>query len=446
MAEVDEIKALNDTVVKYAEAVTAAQSKNTELESIVNKSTTEIEALKASSDVIKEASKASADAMQAVNDMKIKLEAIDKTSQYIEKAMSRMGEGGGDGEAKEMEFKAADQMARYLRSGREMDDDVKEAIVGALHEKAFFGVEESQKDNEIKTLLAGSNPDGGYFIRPERSATMIKRIFETSPMRSYANIESTGGDTLEFIIDDDEAASGGWVGEVDGRPETGTPKIGKLVIPVHEQYAEPRATQKMLDDAGFDIESWLSGKVTRKMTREENSAFVVGDGSQKPRGVLDYAAWAVAGEYQRNALEVINSGTSAEFTADGLKALQNALIEDYQGSAIFAMKRASFLPITTLKDTQDQYLLDPRSLKLGDTEILLGKNVVFFNDVPGVAADARACIYGDFGTGYTIVDRIGFRVIRDNVTSKPYVKFYTTKRTGGDVTNYEALKIQALSA
>ena len=207
----------------------------------------------------------------------------------------------------------------------------------------------------------------------------------------------------------------------------------------------PRATQKMLDDAGFDIESWLSRKVTDKMTRFENTAFVVGDGSQKPRGFLSLPAWATNGIYERNAIEQIASGAAGEFTGDGVKALQNAVIENYQANAVFGIQRASWEGIITLKDGIGAYLLDPRSIKVGDDLTLLGKRVIFMNDMPSVANDALAMVYGDFSMGYTVVDRIGFRVIRDEFTNKPFILFYTTKRTGGDVTNYESYKIQKLA-
>jgi HK97 family phage major capsid protein len=182
------------------------------------------------------------------------------------------------------------------------------------------------------------------------------------------------------------------------------------------------------------------------MTRTENTAFVLGDGSQKARGFLALPAWGAAGVYERFKLEQINSGVSASFTGDGVKALQNAVIEAYQPGSIFGIKRASFVQITTLKDGNGAYLLNPLSLAQGDDKILLGKPVVFMDDIPAIAADALAMVYGDFSVGYTVVDRIGFRVIRDEVTAKPFVLFYTTKRTGGDVTNYEALKIQKLAA
>ena len=384
-------------------------------------------------------------ATQDMQDINLKIQAIETTEKYIEKMVARMG--GADGPANdELESKASEQMACYMRTGKAMDNEITDLVIRSMCQKHFYGLGEEKREAEIKTLIAGSNTDGGYFIRPERSAMIIKRIFESSPMRSIANIETTSSDVLEFVIDDDEATSGGWVGETSSRGETGTPKIGLLTIPAHEQFAQPKATQKMLEDAGFDIESWLSGKVTDKMLRTENTAFVLGDGSEKPRGYLQYPAWAVPDTYERFAIEQINSGSDANFTGDGVKALQNALKEVYQANAVWTIKRIEWQKIITLKDGAGAYLLEPRSLKIGDTLTLLGKQVMFFDDMPVAATDSLSLAYGDFSIGYTIVDRIGFRVIRDVVTQKPFILFYTTKRTGGAVTNYESFKIQKLSA
>lgn len=432
----EEIKALGEKVDEYAKAATAAQDAATEHDKKTDSLIKTVE---------KKAAEDAAKIAEEMQELKLKADSYEKTAEYIEKAISRIGGTSSDGPS-EMESKAGEQTARYLRTGERMDDDVASAVVTAMCEKSFYGVPEHRRENEIKTLIAGVNPQGGYFIRPERSATMIKRIFETSPVRNIANIETTSSDSMEFVIDDDEATSGGWVGETASRGNTDTPDIGLLTIPAHEQFAQPKATQKMLDDAGFDIESWLSRKVTNKMSRFENTAFVVGNGSQKPRGFLSLAAWSVAGTYERNAIEQISSGAAADFTADGIKRLQNSLIEAYQANAAFTIKRGSWENVITLKDGNGAYLLDPRSLKVGDDLTLLGKRVIFMDDMPVVAADALAMAYGDFSMGYTIVDRIGFRVIRDDVTNKPFILFYTTKRTGGDVTNFEALKIQKLEA
>lgn len=438
--EVKEITELAEKMDTVLDAATKAQkmaeeatSKSGEVDKIVQ-------------DAITKAAEASSKAAEEMQELKQKFEASAKTAEYIEKMVSRLGGGKGGDEQNELSQKAGDQMSRYMRTGRPIDDDVVKGIIELQLKDGLFGVEDHVRENEIKTLIAGNNPNGGYFIRPERSATMIQRIFETSPVRSIANIETTSSDSLEFLIDDDEATSGGWVGETASRGETNTPEIGLLTIPAHEQFAQPKATQKMLDDAGFDIESWLSGKVTNKMTRFENSAFVVGDGSQKPKGFLALPAWAVPGIYERNKIEQINSGSAGAFTGDGVKKLQNSLIEAYQANAVFTIKRASWEQIITLTDGQGAYLLDPRSLKMGDDLTLLGKRVIFMDDMAAIAADALAMAYGDFGVGYTIVDRIGFRVIRDELTSKPFIKFYTTKRTGGAPTSFEALKIQKLAA
>lgn len=395
---------------------------------------------------LKQAANDTANAMQDIQNLKQSVTAIEKTAEFMEKTVSRMGSSANDSESKELEQKAHNEFTAYLRKGTAISQEVSEGVIRSFLSKSRYGQDETALEAEVKSLLAGSDPDGGYFIRPERSATMIRRIFETSPVRTYANVETTSTDVLDFIIDDDEADTGGWVGEVDARANTGTPKIGELSIPVQEQFAQPLATQKMLDDAGFDVEGWLSGKVTDRMSRTENTAFVVGDGARKPRGILTYPNWTTPDTYQRGAIEQIESGAATTFTGDGLKAIQNATKEAYQPNAIWAIKRISFLDIITLKDDDGAYIFERRFINERDEMRLLGKPVVFFDDVPAVAADALAAIYGDFQAGYTVVDRLGFRVIRDIYTQKPFIKFYTTKRTGGDVTNYEALKIQVIAS
>lgn len=431
-----ELKELGDKIEGYQNQVAEAQDASTEFQKKSDGRIKEVE---------EKAAEAASKSAEEIQKLQLQLSAVEKTAEYVEKAISRLGTQPGS-EQSDMEAKAAEQTARYLRTGVAIEDDVASAVVTAMCLKSFYGVPEHRRENEIKTLIAGVNPQGGYFIRPERSAMMIKRIFETSPIRNIANIETTSSDSMEFLIDDDEADSGGWVGETQSRNKTGTPNIGLLTIPVHEIFSQPLATQKMLDDAGFDIESWLSRKTTSKISREENTAFVLGNGSQKPRGFLALPAWASAGVYERNKIEQVNSGSAGSFTGDGVKKLQNSLIEEYQANAVFGIKRVSWQDIITLKDGAGAYLLDPRSLKVGDDLTLLGKRVIFMNDMPEIATDSLPLVYGDFSAGYTIVDRMGFRVIRDELTQKPFIKFYTTKRTGADVTNFESLKIQKLSA
>ena len=394
---------------------------------------------------MEKASKAAESKLAQELELKAKVEAIGKTAEYLETSIARMGEATG-GNTSELEGKAHDEMCRYLRHGTEFSPEIKEAIVIAMTEKAYHGLSDSEREHEVKALIEGSNPDGGYWLRPERLAKIVTRIFETSPVRQFASTVTTATNMVELIIDDEEADTGGWVGEVQKRDNTGTPQIGKLSIPVHEQFAQPLASQDMIDDAGFDLEAWVGGKVSRKMSRFENTAFVVGNGSQKPKGFMAYVAWAAAGVYERDAIEQFASGAVGDVTSDAFKEMQNGLIEDYQAGAIWAMKRASFANVITLKDPQGRYIFESRFINNRDEMRLLGKQVVFMNDIQGVANNALSYAYGDFAETYTIVDRMGIRVLRDALTQKPFIKFYTTKRVGGAITNFEALKIMKIDA
>ncbi len=333
-------------------------------------------------------------------------------------------------------------IAKYFRKGVIVETEAVQAMAEEFARKHLYGADEAEiKEFATKDLVAGSNVDGGFFLSSDRTARVSTRVFETSPMRTLATVETTTSDIWEIILDDDEPDSG-WVGEISARPDTDTAQIGLLRIPIHELYAQPKATQKMLDDAGFDIAGWHQRKVTAKFSRDENTSFVVGDGASKCRGFLTYAAWAAAGVYERNAVEQIDSATTVVIEGDDVIRVQGALIEDYQSRASWAMHRTVFFNnILTLKDGEDNYLFNPMLIALGADLVLLGKRVVFFGDMPVVAQNALPIAYGDWSEFYTIIDRFGIRVLRDPYTLKPYVRFYTTKRVGGAVTNFEAVKL-----
>ena len=300
---------------------------------------------------------------------------------------------------------------------------------------------------EVKALSAGSDPDGGYAITPDMSGRISQLVRETSPMRQVANVITIGSDALEGIHDLNEATSG-WVGETEARAETTAPKIGEYRIPVYEQYAEPRATQKLLDDALFNVEEWLSGKIAERLSRMENEAFILGNGLRKPRGFLTYAAGtpSAAGF---SVIEQIPSGAAGAFAAtspgDALITLVYGLKAAYRENANFMMKRSTLAEVRKLKDGDDNYLWQPDfQMKQGGT--LLGFNVVEAEDMPTIGANSLSIAFGDFNAGYQIVDRQGVRILRDSFTAKPYVKFYTTKRVGGDVVNFEAIKLMKFAA
>ncbi len=312
------------------------------------------------------------------------------------------------------------------------------------HTKAFNefvrrGNEIGLREIEQKALSVGSDPDGGYYVTPEISNRVNTIVRESTPIRQLATVETIGSDSMTMPVDEDEAASG-WVGETESRTETSTPTVGVTEIVAHEIYAEPRATQKLLDDAGINVEQWLARKVAEKFARDEATAFVTGDGVARPRGIMTYGDGT-----SRGTIEQIPSLDADTLTFDGLIDLQNALKEPYLPNAVWLMRRATTGVVRKLKDANGNYLWN-QSTQLGVPSLLLGHAVHSAADIAAVTAAALAVAFGDFRTAYTIVDRIGIRVLRDPLTSKPFVKFYTTKRVGGAVVNFEAYKIQDIAA
>lgn len=307
-------------------------------------------------------------------------------------------------------------------------------------EKSFgLYLRRDDKPIEAKALSVGSDPNGGYLVPTATSARIIAKVWETSPLRQLATVETIGTDKLEIPVDDDEA-SAGWVGENEGRPETGTPKIGTQVIPVHEVYAKPRATQLMLEDASINIESWLATKVSDKFARTEATAFIVGDGIKKPRGILTYPAGSGRGHIAR-----VPSGSATAVTADGLVRLTFALKDYYLAGATWLMKRSTVAEVCLLKDGQGQYIWRP-GLEAGRPSVLLGYEVRQADDMPAVAAGSLPIAFGNFRAGYTVVDRLGITTLRDPYSSKPFVEFYSRRRVGGDVVNFEAYALQSVAA
>ena len=292
---------------------------------------------------------------------------------------------------------------------------------------------------EAKALSVGSNPEGGYLVPTATSARIITKIFESSPIRQLATIETIGSAALEVPVDIDEAAAG-WVGETQARTETGTPQVSMQRIPVGEIYAKPKATQQMLEDAGVNVENWLAGKVADKFSRIEATAFVSGDGVNKPRGILTYPAGMT-----RGAIQQVNSGDANLITADAIVKMPFAIKSAYLANAGWMMKRSTVQAIMLLKDTQNQYLWRP-GLTAGQPSMLVGYAVNMADDMPVVAAGALPVAFGDFRAGYTVVDRLGITTLRDPFSAKPFVEFYSRKRVGGDVTDFDAFAVIKISA
>jgi len=384
-------------------------------------------------------------------------DAMERRADDLEKKLNRPGAGGGEaGEKREAEVKAFNASLKSFAGmyGRpapaevagEAYDDYRKGF------NAFVrGGDRSFGDAERKAMSVGSDPDGGYLVPADMSGRIVTRVFETSPMRQVASVQVIGTDALEGMVDRNEASSGGWVGETQPRPTTGTPQIGKWRIPVYELFAQPEATQQLLDDANVSVEAWLAGKVADKLTRVENAAFVVGDGANKPRGLFAYDTAATAddarawGTFEHIATGA-NGGFAASNPADKLFDLLGAFKDAYLGNARWVTRREVITLIRKFKEsTTGNYLWQP-GLQQGQPQTILGYPVTIAQDVPALAAGSLSLGFGDVRETYQIVDRQGFRVLRDPYTNKPFVRFYTTRRVGGGAVQFEAFKFLKFTA
>ena len=318
------------------------------------------------------------------------------------------------------------------------------------HANAFMeyirkGLDHSLHGYEQKALSTTPDRDGGYLVPSGLHDRLYTTLQVASVMRPLAHVREISTSGLELLIDKDMADTG-WVAETEARVETRTPELAKIRISVHEMYARPRATQKLLDDALLNVEDWLSQKIAQKMAAMENVAFISGDGVNKPKGILSYTT-AAGHAWQWGHLEEIQTGIKGDFTDDlGAINLQDiffSLKPQYLPGSSWLMSRSAQARIRTLKDAESgRYLWEP-PLSGSLTPTLLGYPVVISDDMPPLikGAASKAIIFGNFKEGYQIVDRTGIRVLRDPYSAKPYVEFYTTRRVGGDVVNFEALKI-----
>lgn len=345
----------------------------------------------------------------------------------------------------ELAIKAA---AFEMGGGTKTDKDVE------AHKKAFNsffrkGVESGLRDLEVQAkLTTQSDPDGGFIVPSEMEAGIDRVLGTMSAMRSLATVRQIGAASYKKLVNLGGTTSG-WVGETAARPETNTPTLTGLDFPAMELYAQPAATQTMLDDASFNIEQWLADEVSIEFAEQEGAAFISGNGVGKPRGILSYDTVANA-SYAWGKVGFIKTGAAAGFHAtlpgDNLIDLVFGLKRGYRQNASFLMNDLTVSKVRKLKDaTSGEYLWQP-SLQAGTPPTLLGYAVETDDNLADVGAGAFPILFGDFKRAYLIVDRVGIRVLRDPFTSKPNVLFYTTKRVGGGVQNFEAVKALKVSA
>jgi HK97 family phage major capsid protein len=303
-------------------------------------------------------------------------------------------------------------------------------------------------DVEKKALSVGSDVAGGYLVSPDLTGRAVARMFETSPMRTYASQQTISTDALEGTVDLEEA-SFGWVSELGARSESNTPAVpAPWRIPVHEAYSEPRISQKLAEDASSDPVAWLARKVGDKFGRGYNTAFVTGTGIGKPRGFGSYTTAATAdasrswGVFEHNA-----TGSSGAFGADpgaitDLTELIHAMKDHFLTNAAWYMNRTTLGYLRTKTDASSagKFIFLP-SFQAGHPDTIMGYPVRKLQDMATYStADALAIAFGDMAECYQIVDRLGLTTLVDPYTTKPYIKYYTRGRVGGDVLNFEAMK------
>jgi HK97 family phage major capsid protein len=282
--------------------------------------------------------------------------------------------------------------------------------------------------SSLKDHFSSSSDSGAGLIMPTLSRQIVSNIHAISPIRQLASIETISSNELDIIVEENQFETG-WVAETDKRLETKTPKLKQKKIMLHELYAQPMATQRLIDDSEIDIYTWISARLSDYFARAENNAFINGDGLNKPKGILS-----------DETLEVIDVHEEEKIAVGDILKLINSLNEYYQQNASFVMHRSTLSYIQTLKDDTGRFIWQPSYSDLRP-QTLFGIPVHCCDDMPIIEKGKLVIALGDFKNGYKIVDRQGICIIHDPYTNKPFVKFYSVKRVGGDVVNNSAIKL-----
>ena len=310
----------------------------------------------------------------------------------------------------------------YLRHG---DDEALRGL--ALEGKA------------LSTAVAG---DGGYLVDPRTADTVKSMLVATGSIRSIASVVTVDASNFDVLIDRSDVGTG-WVTETGSVSETATPLIERISIRLHQLAAMPKASQRLLDDSAFDVEGWLAEKIASRFIRSESAAFVNGDGVDKPKGIL-LPAKVPNSAWTWGSLGYVPSGAAADFpTTNAVDCIVNlvyALAAPYRAKATFVMNSKTAGAVRKMKDADGRFMWAD-GLAVAEPPRLMGYPVLICEDMPDIAANAHAIAFGDFAAGYTIAERTDLRILRDPFSAKPHVLFYATKRVGGDISDYAAIKL-----
>ncbi|MBK0326999.1 phage major capsid protein [Rhodobacteraceae bacterium F11138] len=322
---------------------------------------------------------------------------------------------------------------------------------GAPHQKAFNAYLRSGDDDGLrglelaaKSMSTAVNSDGGYLVDPQTSDTVQSVLHATASIRAIASVVNVESTSYDVLVDHTDVGAG-WASETGSQAETDSPQIDRITIALHELSALPKASQRLLDDSAFDIEGWLAGRIADKFARAEAAAFIAGDGLDKPRGILNHPmvdndvwSWGNIG--------YVPTGVDGDIgDADAIVDLVYALGAQYRANATFVMNSKTAGVVRKLKDADGRFLWSD-GLAAAEPARLMGYPVVVAEDMPDVATDSCSIAFGDFQAGYTIAERPDLRVLRDPFSAKPHVLFYATKRVGGDVSDFAAIKLLKFGA
>ncbi len=304
------------------------------------------------------------------------------------------------------------------------------------------------RESEVKSLSGAVAADGGYAVPREIDALIAARLKDVSPIRAIAQVVQTGTAGYRKLITTGGTASG-WVSETAARPETATPAFAEIAPPSGELYANPAASQAMLDDAAFDLEAWLADEIAMEFARAEGAAFVSGNGTNRPRGFLTGTP-TTADDASRafGTLQFLGTGNATGLGAEPeekLIDLVHALKAGHRQGASWVMNSATLAEVRKLKTSDGAFVWQP-GLVEGQPDRLLGYPVVEAEDMPDIAANAFPIAFGNFRAGYLIAERTATSILRDPFTNKPFVHFYATKRIGGQVLDSDAIKLLKIAA
>ena len=317
------------------------------------------------------------------------------------------------------------------------------------HRKAFAAYLRSGEDEGLRSLvLEGkglstmTNAEGGYLVDPQTTETIRGVLHASASIRAIANVVNVEATSFDVLVDHSEMGSG-WSTEMGPVNETATPQIDRISIPLHELSAMPKASQRLLDDSAFDIEGWLANRIADRFARAEAAAFINGDGIDKPRGFLAHSTLPDA-EWSWGSLGYVVTGADGDFASvnasDAIVDLVYALDAPYRAGAVFVMNSKTAGAVRKMKDADGRFLWSD-GLAAAEPARLMGYPVLVAEDMPDIAQDACAIAFGDFRAGYTVAERPDLRVLRDPFSAKPNVLFYATKRVGGDVSDFKAIKL-----